>query len=453
MPPDSLRAAVRRVVARGTWLGVPDVLEIIGGEIPDDLARKTFDRLHRAGGRDPGSDPARLDLGRVRVVREQLQRLVGDGKAEAEGEGDERRYRMLQGDVMTTPAKPKRVWLPIERIVRDPALQMRSLTNGLTDPSTVERYREAIDDGEEFPQLDVVTDSDDPTDSDATNWLTDGFQRIAAYELAGKASVECIVYRGTYREALLRALPANAKHGRPRSPEDQRRSLATLLDAPDLLKRVRTAAKEDGISGTIRALARACGVSNGLVTKVLKERNLVVTRKGDLEKVNPPAPAPPPPKPADEDPPADASPARASDAQEESEAEEAEAESYTAPAHRTRSEAEILCDAVAAIRERLERYAESVEGRWLLGKPGPMGWPFVKDDSEKLKAIFGSAGDAVPQYQSAVEKREKIATAEGAALMRGKPEQLPRGCAESEWLMALWKALSDHAILLNRSKG
>ncbi len=162
--------------------------------------------------------------------------------------------------------KPKREWIPLDRLIRDPALQMRSsLPDGLTDPSTVERYREAILDGEEFPPLEVVTD-------DTTYWLFDGFQRAAALDLAGKGSADCVVYPGSRQDALLRAIAANARHGLTRSVNDCRRALTTLIDTPELLQKVLAHAKDQG--GVHVALAATCCISKGLVYKVLEERNL-----------------------------------------------------------------------------------------------------------------------------------------------------------------------------------
>ncbi|VTT98902.1 Streptomycin biosynthesis operon possible regulatory protein, putative OS=Acaryochloris marina (strain MBIC 11017) GN=AM1_F0130 PE=4 SV=1 [Gemmataceae bacterium] len=438
---DPLRAAVRRAITGGRWHSPDDVLAVVAADVPDALALRTFARLQRARGRDPGDDAGRLAIGRARVAREQLQRLVHEGRAEAVGDGADRRYRLTQGlPEMSDRPKPRRVWLPIERIVRDPLLQLRRLPGGATtDPKVVEAYREVIDDPDEdgLPPVDVVSDADDPTVADATNWLTDGFQRLAAHEAAGKASVECVVYKGTHRDALLRALGANKRQSLlARTDADRRHSVETLLSAPDLMKRVRAAAKEDGVSGTTRALAQACGVSKGLVAKVLKEKGLVVTRKGDVvPALKEPAAPPPPAEPV--------SPARASEPEEPEPEPTAAGPAYTVTPARPRSEAELLADVIAAIRDRVERYAESVEGRWLLGAAGPMGLPLVRDDSSKLLAISAAISSAAPGYQTAKDRKEVQHAAESAA--RFKEQALPRGAAECEWLRDLWVKLTDRS--------
>jgi hypothetical protein len=172
------------------------------------------------------------------------------------------------------------VWVPLARLVRDPGLQMRDgLADGLTDPATVERYQETIEDGDVFPPLEAVSDGD-------VYWLYDGFQRAAALERAGKGSAECLVFPGARADALLRSFAANARHGLTRTPNDCRRALTTLLDAPELLARTLAGAKDHG--GVHRALAAACGVSKGLVYKVLEEKNLHAVN-GKLAKKRPQA--------------------------------------------------------------------------------------------------------------------------------------------------------------------
>jgi hypothetical protein len=174
----------------------------------------------------------------------------------------------LRGESAVPGIKSKREWVPLDRLVRDPGLQMRAtLADGLTDPATVERYREAMAEGKEFPPLEAVSDGD-------TYWLFDGFQRAAAMELAGKGSVECLVVSGSYQDALLRSIAANARHGLTRTMNDCRRALTTLIDTPDLLQMVLAHAKDQG--GVHIALATTCCISKGLVYKVLEERNLRV---------------------------------------------------------------------------------------------------------------------------------------------------------------------------------
>jgi hypothetical protein len=163
-------------------------------------------------------------------------------------------------------SKSTREWVPLDRLVRAAGLQMRAdLPDGFSDPATVERYYEAILDGDAFPPLEAVFDGE-------RYWLFDGFQRAAALERAGRGSAECLVFPGTYQDAVLRALSANSLHGLTRTPNDCRRAINALLDSSELLDRV--LARGEG--GVHRILASTCGVSKSLVVKVLEQRQLRV---------------------------------------------------------------------------------------------------------------------------------------------------------------------------------
>lgn len=91
------------------------------------------------------------------------------------------------------------------------------------DEATVERYREAVDEGEEFPPLVVYQEA-------KRFRLSEGFHRAEAYNRAGKKDVECIVRVGGRREARLNACGSNSKHGLPRSNADKRRAVEMVLE-------------------------------------------------------------------------------------------------------------------------------------------------------------------------------------------------------------------------------
>lgn len=66
-------------------------------------------------------------------------------------------------------------------------------------------------------------------------WLADGFHRFFSYikVFASLATIPARVYPGTMRDAVLFSVGANADHGLPRSPEDKRRAVTTLLKDPE----------------------------------------------------------------------------------------------------------------------------------------------------------------------------------------------------------------------------
>lgn len=91
-------------------------------------------------------------------------------------------------------------------------------------------------------------------------WLADGFHRIEACRRAVWLwRIKANIHQGTRRDAVLFACGANADHGLPRSADDKRRAVETLLRDPEW------GAWSD------REIARRCKVSHPFVAKVRSE--------------------------------------------------------------------------------------------------------------------------------------------------------------------------------------
>lgn len=132
--------------------------------------------------------------------------------------------------------------LAISKIVRDAGTQMRAAL----DEDKIAEYVEHLDD---LPPVKVVYDG--------TRYiLWDGFHTTAAHERAGRAEVRAEVQPGDARKAILLACGANATHGLPRTREDKRRAVTTLLRDPEW-------AEWSNV-----AIAKACGVSDEMVRKL-----------------------------------------------------------------------------------------------------------------------------------------------------------------------------------------
>src|SRR5687767_14144855 len=118
---DTLRAALRRLLAGGGWVAEAAAVDALGGEVDDDLARRTWGRLAAAGWTDPGDEAGRLAAGGARVVRERLQKLARAGEVEAAGDGPGRVYRVKLGGggMGSDKPKPKKDYLPLERLAFD----------------------------------------------------------------------------------------------------------------------------------------------------------------------------------------------------------------------------------------------------------------------------------------------------------------------------------------------
>lgn len=99
---------------------------------------------------------------------------------------------------------------------------------GELDQEVVAEYAEKMKAGVIFPPIIVFHDG-------SNYWLADGFHRTFGFKKAfsHKGAMRAEVHRGTQRDAILYSLSANAAHGLPRSNEDKRRAVLTLLRDPE----------------------------------------------------------------------------------------------------------------------------------------------------------------------------------------------------------------------------
>jgi len=102
--------------------------------------------------------------------------------------------------------KTARKELPLEAIQCEIALQQRPL-----DPDTVARYCSLMDEGTEFPPVDVVYDGQ-------RYLLYDGFHRVAAAERTGKRTLPANITVSSREYAEDMSYRVNAAHGLPRQP-------------------------------------------------------------------------------------------------------------------------------------------------------------------------------------------------------------------------------------------
>jgi hypothetical protein len=140
--------------------------------------------------------------------------------------------------------------ITITDITTDPRCQPRESM----DYATVGEYAEAYATGTVMPPITVYSDG-------TTNWLADGFHRVAGARAAGLTEIEATIKDGRLRDATLHAVGANATHGLRRTNADKRRAVATLLD-DDEWSRL-----------SDREIARRCGVTHPFVAKLRDERS------------------------------------------------------------------------------------------------------------------------------------------------------------------------------------
>lgn len=125
-----------------------------------------------------------------------------------------------------TMAGPRIVEIALSLIVRDPGLQPRETL----DADTVTQYAEDMVAGIAFPPPVVYHDGD-------RHWLSQGFHRCEAAEMAGLEAIEVEVREGTRDDAVWDAAGSNREFdvvGRRRSNADKQRAIMMALDVhPD----------------------------------------------------------------------------------------------------------------------------------------------------------------------------------------------------------------------------
>lgn len=158
---------------------------------------------------------------------------------------------LLAASPAVAAVSPAATLLALTAIVNDGGTQMRAGMNA----EKVKEYEEVLADAEAwpFPALVVFHDG-------SRYWLADGFHRLNAAHRSKKfAEIPAEIKAGTRRDAVLYAAGANATHGLPRTNDDKRRAVKTLLE------------DEEWAKWSDREIARRCAVSQPFVSALRKE--------------------------------------------------------------------------------------------------------------------------------------------------------------------------------------
>lgn len=137
--------------------------------------------------------------------------------------------------------------MKIKDIRLDKDLQSRAYIN----EDVVAEYAEHMLEGAKFPPVIVFFDS-------VYYWLADGYHRYYGTKKANLDEIEVEVINGTRRDAILYSLGANSTHGLPRSNDDKRKAVMTVLDDMEWCE------------WADREIARVCGVSSMTVGRIKK---------------------------------------------------------------------------------------------------------------------------------------------------------------------------------------
>ena len=146
----------------------------------------------------------------------------------------------------------------------------------------VEEYREAMQEGAEFPAIDAIELPD------GERLLGDGWHRCGAAERAGRTEFLTYVWRGTYDEAVEFIAKRNARHGERRTMGDLGkaikilRSLAKCQNASNV-----EIAKHVGVSeATVRRARGEAVVADQPILEIIGSRTYAYLRTLDADAAN-----------------------------------------------------------------------------------------------------------------------------------------------------------------------
>jgi hypothetical protein len=139
--------------------------------------------------------------------------------------------------------------LAIQQIIADESVQPRAEIK----PEVAREYSEVLANGASLPPLVVFHDG-------KHYWLSEGFHRRKAYELANITEVPVIVHEGGKRDAMLHAVGSNATHGLRRTNADKRRAVEMVLK------------DEEWNVNSDRWIAEKCAVSHEFVRQLRGEQ-------------------------------------------------------------------------------------------------------------------------------------------------------------------------------------
>lgn len=167
-------------------------------------------------------------------------------------------------------------YLTLDEIRRDGGTQPRAAI----DLKHVKLLEEQMEDGKELEPITVFYDGE-------SHWLADGYHRWHAHRNQEKEAISCVIHQGSRRGAVLYSVGANADHkpALPRSKEDKRRAVMTLLHDPEWSKwSDREIARQCKVSDRTVNRLRQSICDNDADTKLYTERK--VQRKGKTYTVN-----------------------------------------------------------------------------------------------------------------------------------------------------------------------
>jgi ParB-like chromosome segregation protein Spo0J len=226
------------------------------------VATQAAEGEYRQKCREAAADPANAGLS----TRE-LARRTGLAWHSLAAARKEIEYERGIAEIVQLPGRPPTTTVEIARLRRDLGTQFRPETPA----DKAEEYKEGMERGDLFPPIEA-------TETEAGELiLTDGFIRVAASELLGRTEIEAVVLPGDERDAVWRALAANARHGLNRDPKTIRNVVRRTLEDPEWSMRpVNEIARHLGVAwSTVRTEQQR------MEEEKIRERAAVVHEIGD----------------------------------------------------------------------------------------------------------------------------------------------------------------------------
>jgi transposase-like protein len=174
-----------------------------------------------------------------------------------------------------TKPKPRRERLRVESLKPNPQLQHRHCADGKTfDEKHVVNLLELYESGVEFGALEVVEEK--VKNKEPLYHIIDGMNRHEVYRRAEVPSAECLIYPGTFADALLWSLASNSEQKKARTPEECWDIFKKLIDSKSMLAAV--IEERSKHNGTERAIAHATGLGHGTIGVYLRRAGFRVDR-------------------------------------------------------------------------------------------------------------------------------------------------------------------------------
>ena len=176
------------------------------------------------------------------------------------------------GSQIITPPQ----YVNVADVTADSVMQHRMITHD----KVIEEYADVLRNGTELAPIQIIRDQNN------TLWLWDGFHTLEAAKRVGALKLRAKITRGTKRDAWLKSLGANAKHGIRRTRADLQKTVDDALGDPE----VKFSLLNEDQQHSYNSLAKLCTVHHSTISKRWNNHHLplILAEIDQLVQGNPP---------------------------------------------------------------------------------------------------------------------------------------------------------------------